>query len=438
TGWLLALGAGTPLFALLHRAGLLASFRYPVKFLVPASVGLALLGAIGIDGYLRAGAARAAAVFFTAVGLLLLLAWGFAEADFLHSAAFGALAGAALLWPRQGGTLWLKRHQAALLVGVACLDLAVAHATIQPSLPAAALFADFPEARLARTSGERVYLRRTTREDLARDAMLLAQHPMTMYRSRILRLKGNLPMAFDVRSVRGGPALRLAGQAAYLAAADRGPEGLPALRVGAARLFLSPDRLTHPDLELISALERPLYLYRLRGALPRVYLVGRWQVLGDRQQALQASTQPQVVAGKIVLLEEPPPMAAAVGQERGPSSVIVQAEEPDTRTFAVRAGEPSLLVVVESDYPGWQATVDGRAAPVLRANGNWMAVPVDRGEHNVQLRFRSRSLRIGAWISLLSTLLLLIILARRCATLTPWRQPRRQRGWTTGKEALRG
>jgi hypothetical protein len=49
---------------------------------------------------------------------------------------------------------------------------------------------------------------------------------------------------------------------------------------------------------------------------------------------------------------------------------------------------PAVLVLADTYYPGWQAIVDGRAAPVLAANGLVRAVPLPDGGHVVEMRFR--------------------------------------------------
>lgn len=66
------------------------------------------------------------------------------------------------------------------------------------------------------------------------------------------------------------------------------------------------------------------------------------------------------------------------------------------------ANQPAYLVLSEVFYPGWEALVDGEKVPVLRGNYLFRAVPLERGQHDVLLRFVSWPFRVGAIVSLLT------------------------------------
>jgi uncharacterized membrane protein YfhO len=46
-----------------------------------------------------------------------------------------------------------------------------------------------------------------------------------------------------------------------------------------------------------------------------------------------------------------------------------------------------VLVVLDPWFPGWSARVDGKPAPLLRADYAFMAIPVDAGRHEVTFRY---------------------------------------------------
>lgn len=75
------------------------------------------------------------------------------------------------------------------------------------------------------------------------------------------------------------------------------------------------------------------------------------------------------------------------------------------RRLAVRVGPPGGLLVVARTYdPSWTARVDGREVVPLRADGFLTAIPVPEGEHDVVLAYENRLLAAGAAATLLSLL----------------------------------
>jgi hypothetical protein len=85
-------------------------------------------------------------------------------------------------------------------------------------------------------------------------------------------------------------------------------------------------------------------------------------------------------------------------------------------TFAVRTIEAdvnapasTVLVIAQSYYPNWQATVDGTNAPLLHANVAFQAVPVPAGQHHVRIvyrdaKFRASGITSAIWLLLCGAL----------------------------------
>ncbi|MBI2305315.1 MAG: YfhO family protein [Chloroflexi bacterium] len=73
-------------------------------------------------------------------------------------------------------------------------------------------------------------------------------------------------------------------------------------------------------------------------------------------------------------------------------------------TVKVDSQAPGFLVLSELYYPGWQAYVDGQEAKIYRANYAFRAVYSDKGQHDVEFRFRPWSFYTGAAITGISLL----------------------------------
>ncbi len=96
----------------------------------------------------------------------------------------------------------------------------------------------------------------------------------------------------------------------------------------------------------------------------------------------------------------------------GPGQVSITSWRPNRVRLKAALSRPSLVILSETNYPGWVAEVDGVAAPVLWVNHLLRAVPVPAGEHEITLRFRSRTFLWGLALSLATLALMLIALRR--------------------------
>jgi uncharacterized membrane protein YfhO len=71
-----------------------------------------------------------------------------------------------------------------------------------------------------------------------------------------------------------------------------------------------------------------------------------------------------------------------------------------------------MVVLSDTWYPGWHATVDGKDAKVERADYLLRGVRVGPGTHTVEMTYRPLSFRIGWIVSLLTALALAIAVLR--------------------------
>jgi hypothetical protein len=149
-------------------------------------------------------------------------------------------------------------------------------------------------------------------------------------------------------------------------------------------------------------------LYRVPSPLPRVYLAGRADALDD-EAALAQLFEPDVVEGARVLVASGAggaPLPTALGRPGVCSLVAFKNTELVARC---RADRDAMAVFIEQYDAGWRATVDGAAAPLLRANLLMRAVRLSAGEHVITLSYTPPGLRLGATVSGLSLLSLIAL-----------------------------
>jgi hypothetical protein len=86
-------------------------------------------------------------------------------------------------------------------------------------------------------------------------------------------------------------------------------------------------------------------------------------------------------------------------------------DEPEDITIATNASRACYLVMSDTYYPGWEATIDGRDAQIERANYAMRAVRIPPGRREIVMRFRPLSFELGCYGSLAGILVSLVLLA---------------------------
>jgi hypothetical protein len=150
-------------------------------------------------------------------------------------------------------------------------------------------------------------------------------------------------------------------------------------------------------------------IYENLDALPRAFFVPEAILVPGDDAALETMRDPNFdPASTLVLIEaaasahnsQPTPRLAEGNAVEDQASAELVLYEPERIIVNVSAPTQGWLLLSDAWYPGWEATVDGKSAPVQRADVLFRAVAVPEGEHQVQWVFRPASFRLGVAISL--------------------------------------
>jgi hypothetical protein len=145
-------------------------------------------------------------------------------------------------------------------------------------------------------------------------------------------------------------------------------------------------------------------LFERRDALPRAYVVGRVLHEPTTEAALahvqRGTFRPWEEA---VVTATPgagtPHLAARSGNGHVGHARIVT-YEPETLEITASCERSCLLVLTDLHFPGWQASVDGRAVEIHETNAVFRGVFLETGTHRVTYRYAPASFRNGLWLLL--------------------------------------
>ena len=146
----------------------------------------------------------------------------------------------------------------------------------------------------------------------------------------------------------------------------------------------------------------PFALLEFTGALPRAKLFTQWQTSTNEQSTLDKLADPAFDPHQVVLVADSIPSPGAV-TNAAPGTVEIVSYAPKRVELKANATAPSVLLLNDRFDPGWKVSVDGNAAPVLRANFLMRGVQVPAGQHTVVFSYQPASKVF--YISLGATLL---------------------------------
>lgn len=127
--------------------------------------------------------------------------------------------------------------------------------------------------------------------------------------------------------------------------------------------------------------------------------------LHSREAVLTALADPAFDPRAVALATTALPLPEAA-PDAAVGDVALVGEDARYAVLRTASAAPGVLVYGGAMYPGWQATVDGVAAPVVEVDGELLGVAVPAGTHTVALVFRPASFRLGLALALSAALLL--------------------------------
>jgi hypothetical protein len=372
-----ALGAATPLHGVLYSVvpGL-GKARIPVRAIHVFNLGLCVMAAYGMDGFLAGQRQRGTRILAGVLLLFGIAAAGWAIGNrgvdnrlLLSGFLAVGMAAAALLRVRWAAGLWIT---------VAMIEMqGVSTATYSSRY----LEGQFRYARMLEENRD------------------VAEFLRGLERQAPVRLdvkEADVPMNFgDYHGVDvlGG---YVAGVPENLLRAETHLERTKTVLAVTHYLAKSAER---GEQEALFEGRSGLKVFRNPESRPRAWSVHKAIGVashGELRDRLQV--QPLDVHRQTVLLGQAPSLETCDGD-----TVKILSRSSNRVRIQAQMRCEGMVILGDSYYPGWQATVDGKAAKIWEAYGFVRGVMVGAGDHQVEMRFRPFPVIAGAWLFFLGT-----------------------------------
>jgi hypothetical protein len=430
---LLSMGLRTPIYGIYHALPTGAWFRNVSRFAVLISLAMAALAGLGVTSLETSGAPRRRALLaacLAAAGGLLIVALGSASEGTAAATAAIAIPGLALL--ALASFLPPSRQRSAargalILLLFAELFFAYRNPYLHPQTN--------PEVL-----GEHAAVSAYLRDHVAGGRVAVVDDPWGSW-----GVQSKYGLLQRIRTLNDFEPLTPAIYKQLFRLLDEAPPDPTVPFDG--RLKLDPARGNQGILDLLGvryvlvdrgltqrwregggvfALERvPLpdpevMLFENRGALARATLVAGAVEVEAGAEAAGILSDPAFDPRRLAVLQDsgastpvpehagPPivPKALWKGWVSGsarPSTGSVRMLRDDADRVEIEAslpaGRAAWLVLMDLNYPGWRATVDGHPARIRTANLTGRAIPVAAGTHRVTFRYDAPMFWLGCWIA---------------------------------------
>jgi hypothetical protein len=412
-GGLLATGthANAPLYYLVPGFRSLPGIGRAVLLM---SVGIAVLGALGIQGFLDSGRADRIVASTRVVLVAFLLG------------IVGAVVGL-WVWFRTGtlenglpgiGSYTLTqvgRFAAFLVAGAAGAVLMTRRRAWGAALVLAALAADlYVYCDKYTPAVDPAYLH--VQAEAIRTMQSAAGHPrmLSLGRDAIHRMSANTPMIVGLEDMQGSDSLEIGASRRLLTAGCSASEGFAQPDPSLPLVDLLGVRFIHSSfpLEPVGKLrllsDADGFLYENTAALPRAFVPARWRRV-RLEEALALASAPGFAHRTEVLLSGSAAPSREPLDQRRFRPVAVAKHGPNLVSLNGTFARGEIVVSADTYYPGWRAFEGRRELPVWRADYALRAVQTAGGSDGLSFVYLPQSFRFGMFLSLCAVALVVAL-----------------------------
>jgi len=439
-GTVLALGRYTPVYGWLFPVvPLLGQFRNPSRFFVVSVLAFSILGGIGLDAFMRQGdtdTRKRYCLFLAALAVCLAAVTAsfhvagkdsFLWRRLVALSVFGYENMPGAMRSKMFGNAVISLAIASIVAAIVCVSAYVGRGTLVRTRAAkavilgAALFHVFNFGwPLIRTVDSSYYtlpdgLVKYLRDNLGGQRVAVAARVFT-------RHSADMGMMYGIPNAFGYEGQILADFATFLsrAASDENrPETVSHTQVIAdfdkpmMRLLSAKYAVRKPTEPRLSPGRYPLVyrsgeyvVYTIPG-LPRAFLVNDVVVSQNASLTLDLLDSEEFdPETRAVLGATPTHRLGEVDRLEGTAGIVT--DTPHRVEVETSSPIPTVLVLLDAYYPGWKAYVDGVETSVIRANYMFRAVSLPAGEHRIVFEYRPCSFMLGAGLTIVGMLALVV------------------------------
>lgn len=176
----------------------------------------------------------------------------------------------------------------------------------------------------------------------------------------------------------------------------------------------NPEFVLKKEIDLGESFAVSLKIYENLQNMPRTFFVPEAKVVPNLNKLLEEMSDFQFHPVRTVILEEEPPFTpptfgGALDDFKKDNPVEIVSYKPLEVQIKADIKNEGFLVLSDTPYPGWKASVNGKPTEIYTANFLQRAIPLQPGSYEIKFIYDPLFFKIGAIISATSLGILLLI-----------------------------
>ncbi len=163
------------------------------------------------------------------------------------------------------------------------------------------------------------------------------------------------------------------------------------------------------------------FVYENKTPLPRTFIVHQAVQVTTSEEALAIFQNSNLNLAQTVVLETTdilPPVQPSIT-----STATILTETASTIKIGVMTDTAGYLLLLDTFYPGWTATINGQFTPIYRANYIGRAIFVPQGKHIIEFVYWPYAFRLGLWFALLVLIIIISLVFNNIVQRSDWTKP---------------
>lgn len=136
-------------------------------------------------------------------------------------------------------------------------------------------------------------------------------------------------------------------------------------------------------------------IYKHAAMLPRARLVSKLETAPTTDALFARMLEDTFDPSTTAITESAPPTAPSGSSAQTIGTATIREHTPQRVVIDCDASADAVLVLADTFYPGWHATIDGQAGAIYPVYHCYRGVTISAGKHVVEFTYRPTSLRLG-------------------------------------------